>query len=219
MAEIEIEGKTVEEAIREGLKQLNCSREQVEVKILDEGTSGLFGLMGAKPARVMVTMNVPGESAGGADLNKTQDQLKEIIRTILKHMGINCTDVVTEIRDCRVYADIQSTESSLLIGKNGQTLEALEHIINLMLARDPATRTKTSIDTERYRRQQEERLQTMATKAVDQVVRSGRLYRFDPMSSRDRKIIHTFLKDNPDVETFSEGDGPFRKVGIKPRKK
>ena len=227
MAEIEVEGKTVEEAIIEGLKKLGVSRDKVEIKILDEGTTGLFGLMGAKPAHIRMTAKERTVPAAGAayetnpaiDYSLTEKRAKEVLGEMLRLMKIGFHEITAARTEERVIVDVRTDESNVLIGKNGQTLEAIEHILTLMLSRDKATRTRITVDTEHYRKNHEERLQSMGKKAADDVRQSGHVFRFDIMPSRDRRIIHVYLKDDPDVETFSEGEGPFRKVGLKPKKK
>jgi spoIIIJ-associated protein len=222
MAEIEVEGKTVEDAIKQGLAKLGVPRDKVEIKILNEGTSGLFGLMGTKPARVLLISKEEGgagEAAAEVDFARAQERAKEVMAELLKGMGIPFTEIKTALMTGRVLVDIKTPESSLIIGRNGQTLEAIEHILNLILNKDKDTRVKLVLDTEEYRRRQEERLQTLAKKAADQVRNTGKIFRFDPMPARDRRIIHVVLKNEPDVETFSEGEGMFRKVGVKPKKK
>lgn len=220
MAEIEVEGKTVEAAITEGLAKLGVSREQVEIKILNEGTTGLFGLMGTKPARVLlVTKEGVHVQRHAVDYAEAQALVKEALSKILSFMHFDAQQITTGVKDEQVTADIKSTDGSLIIGKNGQTLAALEHAVNLIVNKNESTRVKVVLDTENYRGKQEERLVSMARKAADQVKTSGKAYRFDPMPAKDRRIIHLALKDNPDVESFSEGEGPFRKVGVKPRSK
>jgi spoIIIJ-associated protein len=145
--------------------------------------------------------------------------VKDALTNILTLMHVEFTEIKTTAADERVKADISSPESSLLIGKGGQTLEAIEHVLNLIVNKDENTRVKVDLDTESYHRRQDERLESMAQKAADQVKRTGRLYRFDPMSSKDRRVIHLFLKNDPEVETFSEGEGQWRKVGVKPKEK
>ncbi len=222
MAEIEIEAKTVEEAIQDGLKKLNVPRENVEIKILDEGASGLFGLMGTKPARVRLVTKETGATGAvcetTADLALAQTRVKEILGDILKLMNIPFTGITTSLMTGRVLVEVTTTESNVLIGKNGQSLEALENIVNLILNRDERTRVKTTLDVEGYRLRQEERLQTMAKKAADQVKSTKKTFRFEPMSSRERRIIHLTLKPDTEIETYSEGEGSSRKVVIKPKK-
>jgi spoIIIJ-associated protein len=213
MAEIEADGKTVEEAIKEGLEQLKCTRDKVEIKILNEGNAGLFGLMGTKPARVRLTTK---DAPGSAEAIK---KAKEVTAELLRLMKFDVKDVQAESGDERVIAEIKSADSSLIIGKNGQTLEALEHVVNLILHKDEATRIKVTLDIENYRLRQEEKVQSLASKAAAQVKKTGKLFRMDPMPSKDRRLVHMFLKDDPDVETVSEGEGPFRKIIIKLKKK
>lgn len=216
MAEIEVEGKTVEEAIKEGLGKLKCSRENVEIKILNEGTAGLFGLMGSKPSRVRLTTK---DGPGSVNYPLAQEKAKEVLGTILKLMKFNVKEINSAMLTGRVFVNIKSDDSSLIIGKGGQTLEAFEHIVNLILHADEATRVKVTLDTENYRQKQEERIQNLAAKAAEQVKKTGKPFRMDPMPSKDRRLVHTFLQDDADVETISEGEGPFRKIIIKPKKK
>ena len=215
MSEIEVEGKTVEEAIQQGLQSMGCTKDKVEIKILNEGTAGLFGLMGSKPARVRIT---PKEESP-ADYVAAQKKIKEILSVILKLMKIDFQDINTAMLTGRLFADIKSADSRFIIGKNGQTLDSLEFILNLMLNRDENTRVKVTLDIEGYRRRQEEKLQSLAQKAGDQVQKTGKPFKFDPMTAKERRIIHISLKNYPGVETLSEGEGMFRKVVVKPADK
>jgi spoIIIJ-associated protein len=214
MAEIEVEGKTVEEAIEEGLAKLGCTRDKIEIKILNEGTAGLFGLMGNKPARVRLTT----KNGADADFSACQEKIKDILSNILNFMHLPFSEINTALMAGRLLAEIKSPESSFIIGKNGQTLEALEHIATLILNKDENTRIKITLNTEGYRKKQEKRIHSMAQKAAEQVKRTGKAFRFEPMSAKERRIIHLFLQNDPDIETLSEGEDIFRKVVIKPKK-
>ena len=217
MAELEVEGKTVEEAIKTGLEKLGVSKDKVKIKILNEGTSGLFGLMGSKPARVLLVAEGV-ELRGVADYELARIKVKKTVTDLLKLMNFNLEKVDTSIVDGAVLCNIKSSDGSLIIGKNGQTLEGLEHVVNLIVNRESVTRVKVNLDTEDYRLHQEKRLESLAAKAAEQVRTTGKIYRFDPMSAKDRRIIHLALKDAEGVETFSEGEGAFRKVAVKPKK-
>ena len=214
MSEIEVEGKSVEDAIKEGLEKLGCGREKVEIKILNEGNTGLFGLMGTKAALVRLTT----KEDGGVEYIEAQKKVKEVLSHLLKLMNFDVKEINTAMLTGRILANIKSDDSSLIIGKNGQTLEAFEHIVNLILQKDENTRVKVNLDTENYRAKQEEKIQAIALKAAEQAVKTGKVFRMDPMSSKDRRLVHMFLKDNAAVETFSEGEGAFRKVIINPKK-
>jgi spoIIIJ-associated protein len=219
MTEIEIEGKTVEDAISEGLAKLGVGRDQVEIKILSEGSTGLFGLMGSKASSVRLTLKSglqPGCEAV-ADLALVQTKAKELLGEILRLMKISYSEINTSMLTGRVYIDVKSTESALIIGKGGQTLDALEMILNLMLAREPQTRAKVNIDTEKYRVRQEEKLSEAALRGAATAKTSGKPFRFEPMNAHDRRLVHLALKADPAVETFSEGEGLLRSVIVKPK--
>ena len=211
-----MEGKTAEEAIKAGLEKLGVSKDKVKIKILNEGASGLFGLMGSKPARVLLTAEGV-EIKDSADYELAKTKVKQTVTDILKYMGLALEKAEVSVNDGAVMCDIKSPDGSFIIGKNGQTLEALEHIVNLIVNRSSETRVKVNLDTEEYRLRQLKRLEAMALKAAEQARASGKAFRFDPMNAKDRRIIHISLQTADDIETFSEGEGMFRKVVIKPK--
>jgi spoIIIJ-associated protein len=215
MAELEIEGKTVEEAIKTGLDKLGVSKDKAKIKILNEGSSGLFGLMGSKPAKVLIIAEGI-EIKDDIDYELAKSKTKTTVLEILKLMGLGVETVEVSAGEGAVSCAIKSPDGSFIIGKNGQALEALEHIVNLIVNRSSETRVKVNLDTEDYRLRQEQRIKATAVKAAEQVAASGKSYRLDPMSARDRRIVHIALRDISGVETFSEGEGAFRKVIIKP---
>ncbi|MCL2144016.1 MAG: protein jag [Endomicrobia bacterium] len=216
MSEIEMTGKNVEEAIKKGLEKLGCTKEQVQIKVLDEGTTGLFGLMGAKPARVLIAGNA---KAVEADPKEACKKTEKILSGIAAKMGIGIKNIKSNFGTDSVNVEIEAEDSGFIIGKNGQTLDALEHIAQIMVSNDLNAKIKVNLDCENYRKKQNDKLKVLADKAVEYVSRTGKIYRFDPMNAKERKIIHTYLKDNPKIETFSEGEGAMRKVAIKPSKK
>ncbi len=218
LKELESTGKNISEAINTGLKLLKCTKDEVEIKILDEGSSGLFGLMGSKPARVLLTLK-----NGIAEIKNTETidfklackSVENVINDIVKMMGINISSVKTSHEDDTVSAEIASDNSGVLIGKGGQSLDALEYLVQLIVNTDPRTRVKVNLDTENYRAKQQERLKTIAEKAMEYVRRTKKIYRFDPMSAKERRYLHNYLKNIGGFDTFSEGEGVMRKVGVK----
>ena len=221
--ELEISGKNIEDAIEKGLQELNCSKEDVEIKVLDEGTKGLFGLMGAKPARVHLTVKDKNrkeepkkeEPKREIDFDLACKNAKEYVEKIVSMMNINVTDIKVNHDDETVNIDVATDSGSLLIGRSGQSLNALEYVVQLMLNTNPSTRAKVTIDTENYRQKQQDRLKAIANKAIEYVKRTKKIYRFDPMSAKDRKFIHKYFKNIGGFDTFSEGEGAMRKVGVK----
>ena len=217
MPEIEMTGKNVEEAIIKGLEKLGCKKERACIKVLDEGTTGLFGLMGAKPARVLIETDNANCKPEAAEVNPVQacKEVENIFSQIISKMGIEFKSVKSEFGAGYVSAEIEAPDSGFIIGKNGQTLDALEYIAQIIANNILNAKIKVNLDCENYRKKQNEKLKLLADKAVEYVSRSGKIYRFDPMSAKERKIIHLYLKDNQNIETFSEGQGVMRKVGIK----
>ena len=219
-AEIEVKGKNIEEAIAKGLAELGVKREDAEIKILDEGSSGLFGLMGAKPAVVLISTNKSiGKKTGEAPAAETKKKAETALSDILREMGIKLEKIKVSTEQDNINIEIAVSDSGYVIGKNGQTLDALEYITQLIVNADSEQKIKINLDCENYRLKQTDRLKALAYKGVQYVLRAKKIYRFEPMSAKERKIIHTYLQNNPDVETFSEGEGAMRKVGIKPSKK
>ncbi|MBA7506310.1 hypothetical protein ES706_04991 [subsurface metagenome] len=230
MEEKEFSGKNVEEAIEKGLKELGLSRDDVEVKILDEGKAGLFGLMGASPAKIkLIVKPVKGletgerekatrEKLSGVNLISAQKKVKEELNEILKLMGMEA-EVTTSLEEGKVVADIKSENGAILIGKKGQTLNALQLIVNLIVNRDEKTRTKVIVNTENYRQRRENALVKMAGEVADEVKSKGRSRELEPMNPAERRVIHLALKDDRDVETTSQGEGNFRRVVVSPKKK
>ncbi len=222
--ELEISGKNIEEAIETGLKQLNCSKEDVELKVLDEGTKGLFGLMGAKPARVLLTIKDKVKSKNSEENKKENKEIdfelacknvKEYLERIISLMNININDIKISHNEDTINVEISTDSGNLLIGRAGQCINALEYVVQLMLNTNSKTRAKVGIDIENYRQKQEERLKAIANKAIEYVKRTKKIYRFEPMSAKERKFLHIYLKNIGGFDTFSEGEGLKRKVGVK----
>ena len=229
MEEKEFSGKNVEEAIEKGLKELGLSRDDVEVKILDEGKAGLFGLMGASPAKIKLIVKplkglgaeeereVVREKPSGVNFISAQKKVKEELDEILKLMGME-GEVTTSLEGGRVVADIKSENGAILIGKKGQTLDALQLIVNLIVNRDERTRTRVIVDTESYRQRRENALVKMAREVADEVKSKGNPRELEPMNPAERRVIHLALKNDKDVETTSKGEGNFRRVVVSPKK-
>ncbi|MDD2523320.1 MAG: RNA-binding cell elongation regulator Jag/EloR [Endomicrobiia bacterium] len=221
MQELEVSGKNIEEAITIGIKKLDCTKDEVEIKILDEGTSGLFGLMGAKPAKILLTLkkennkNISEKKDVDIDSALACKNVESYVREIISMMNISLKTLETSYKDGIIEIEVSTDNGSLLIGKGGQSLDALEYIVQLMLNTNPKTRVKINLDTENYRLKQQERLKVIAEKAIEYVQRTKKIYRFDPMSAKERKFIHMYLKDIGGFDTFSEGEGTMRKVGVK----
>ncbi len=227
-ASIEIEGKTIDEAIQKGLKELDLTRDQVDVKILNEGSSGLFGLMGAKPSKVKLQKKQ--DIAQDIETDQLKSMIDAFTGKLLELMYFRNIKITSSIEGNEIKLPIKTTDakdSALLIGRDGKTLSSLELIIqsvvNHYLANQKSKETgqprlKVLVDINNYRMRQEEKIRDNISEAIDIVKKTREDYQFKPMSARSRRMIHLAIQDNPELETFSEGEGRERKVILRLKK-
>lgn len=216
-------GRTVEEAIRAALRTLGAKREDVDLMVLDEGSRGVLGL-GSREARVRVTLLSAieageAEEAVAAPPETTDDPVmvaRRVTASVLDAMGMDAS-VTARADDGGVAVTVTGPQLAPLIGRHGQTLEALDLLVNLMTARRLGRRVAVAVDAERYRERRRETLQALTQRVVSRVRRSGRPTPLDPMPASERRFIHTMLAEDPDVTTYSEGDGAERHIIIAPR--
>jgi spoIIIJ-associated protein len=223
-------GRTVEEAIRDALRVLGVRREEVDFMVLDEGSRGVLGL-GSRSARVRLTLladleegeesapAAPSRPAGGAvgeAVGELAQAAQSITSSLISAMGFRSTISAREEGDL-VQVSVSGPELAPLIGRRGQTLEALDLMVNLIMARHQGRRVPVVVDVERYRERRREVLEDLARRFAERVRRSGRPAALKPMSAAERRIIHTTLADDGSVATHSEGEEPDRRVVITPR--
>jgi spoIIIJ-associated protein len=221
MVQVEKTGKTVDEAIELALKDLQTTAEHVKVEVLEEPTKGLLGILGSKHAKVRVSMKeINDEKTHGDSEDDFHDEnLREVITVfltdVLTEMGLDPQIDLVEEEEC-FFANVEGEGLGLLIGKRGQTLEAIQYITNIVANRHSSKRIRVIIDAEGYRKRREEVLQQLANRLAHRVERNGESVMLEPMTAHERKIIHTTLQNNPKVLTRSEGEEPNRKVIIQP---
>ena len=202
--------RTVEEAIELALKELDVDRDEAEVEILSNGKVGFLGI-GSEPARVRVTKIAHGDSAAALAI--------ETVSKILQAAGVNVNRTLRAAHDPDVggpIIDLTGEDSGLLIGRRGQTLQALQLLVNLIVRNALGEGVRVVLDVERYRERRENSLRDMASKVAARVVQTSRSVTLEPMTPADRRIVHTTLTDHPGVTTESSGEGEGRKVTIMP---
>ncbi|WP_138419169.1 RNA-binding cell elongation regulator Jag/EloR [Aquibacillus sediminis] len=204
MKQVTATGQTVDEAVQSALKQLNTSRDQVDIDIIDEGKKGLLGLFGSKPAIVKVSITENG-------IQQAEDYLVNIV----KQMGVD-VEVETIVKDRDVYFNLTGEKIAILIGKRGQTLNALQYLVQLAINRKPDQYYTVIIDAEGYRERRRQTLENLATRLADKAIQTKRDVSLEPMPSYERKIIHTVLQKDDRISTFSDGKEPNRFVVIRP---
>ena len=222
--EIIMTAPTVDEAIELGLKELDADRDEAEVEILSKGKTGFLGI-GSEAARVRVTRISAGRNDAGVPTTVDGETTAagvatDVVGRILEAAGVNVTCTLRAANDPESggpIIDLAGEDSGLLIGRRGQTLQALQFLVNLIVRRQ-FEGVRVVLDVENYRQRRELQLREMATTIAKRVAETNRSITLEPMPPADRRIIHTSLTDHPGVSTESTGEGEGRKVTIMPKR-
>jgi spoIIIJ-associated protein len=206
---VESTGKTIDEAIEVGLQELGVTKDKVDIEVSDEGNKGLFGFLGTRVARVRLTLK-----------KDPTTRATEILSDILGLMKIEASVSAIESEEY-IMLNISGKNLGLVIGRRGETLDALQYLVNIMLNKEFSGREeyrRVQIDAEGYRKRREETLRALALNLAEKVKREGKDIVLEPMTPQERRIIHITLRNVPYVNTFSEGEEPYRRVVISPRR-
>lgn len=242
---LEVIAPSVEEAIEKGLQDLGLTEDDVDIEILDEGKKGFLGLSTRQARVALMIKNRQAESAVKkvkpvkekiveAPAAETKDEVtagdepeeveiaRETINIILEKMRVNADVTVRlgegdENRVQPVLIDIEGNDLSFLIGRKAETINALQYITSLIVDRECGRWVPLQIDVQHYRQRREDELRKLAQRIAEQVTSTGRKQVLEPMPPNERRIIHIELRDNPNVETESTGEGPRRKVTVRPK--
>jgi spoIIIJ-associated protein len=244
MAGVEASGKTLDEAIDKALDELGAERDEVKVDVLDEPKGGVLGV-GAREARVRVRLLTdpdPDEDAdepatpvaGEATSSEAGDDAEDedeaevaalMLDKLLELMGIEADVSIRDVETpgdglgmALAVLDVEGDDLGILIGRRGETLQSLQYLLNLMVARKLGQQHVFTIDVEGYRRRREGQLTKLAQRMADQVRRTRRPVMLEPMPPNERRIIHLSLAQDGQVTTSSVGEGEDRKVEISPRR-
>jgi spoIIIJ-associated protein len=208
---LEFEGKTTEEAIENACDHFQLPPESLEIEIISVGSPGLFGL-GSKRAKVRAALL---RETPEADL---VGQAQEILEKMLEKMGETAKVEASRDED-RITLSIESVDAGLLIGKQGQTLEALQYLVSKVLSKQSKKKVRLVIDIESYRARHSQALTQMALKYGDKVKKTGKPITLNPMNPHDRRIVHLALQGDTELKTLSRGEGLYKKVVVYPVKK
>lgn len=218
MREVERSAPSVEEAVEAALEELGVSEQEARVEIVQEPRQGLLGI-GSHEAVVKVT--VPEVEATGAVVEEQAEIAAEFLEGLLDRMGV-AADVEYEVVDGVMYVDILGAQDDegmgILIGRHGQTLEALQDLVRAAVQRRTEDRCRVMVDVEDYRKRRRAQLAAKAREAANRVKRTGRQERLDPMNAYERKIVHDAAGEIAGVETASEGEDPERRVVVRKRR-
>ncbi len=206
----EFEGKSTEEAIEMACEHFQVPPENLEIEIVSLGSPGLFGL-GSRKARIKAALRQESEEDL---LPVAQEMLEQLLERMLEPAKVKAS-----YEDDRIMLRIDTEDAGLIIGKQGQTLDALQYLITKMLAKKSRRKVRIAIDVEAYRARHNEALSHLARKYGDRVRRTGKAVTLNPMNPYDRRIVHLALQGDKDLKTISRGEGLYKKVVISPVKK
>ena len=232
MDHVEIEGDTIEKAIENALKLLGVERDKITVDILSEGKKGILGF-GSQKARILATLRksaidlrasesepapVKEQPLVAAEAAAMGQKAKEVLAEILNLMGIRA-EVELRVGDKsdETVVEIRTENSGLLIGRKGQTLEALQYLVSRIAGeRGGMEGPHIVVDIENYRQRRRKGLEDMALRLGEKAKRQRKTVTVDALSAADRRIIHAALQDDPWVTTKSLGQGSYRRLLIIP---
>jgi spoIIIJ-associated protein len=199
---IEKTAKTVQEAVTAALNDLNVEKDKVEIEVLDEGNKGIFGFIGNKMARIRVTLK-----------ESRREKIELFLREVFEKMGVNA-DMEFQEEDNNISVKIKGKDIGIIIGRRGETLDSIQYLASLVINKGEEEYKRVIIDIENYRQKREETLVRLASKLAERVIKFRKDISLEPMNPYERRIIHATLQNNKNVQTYSVGDEPNRKVVI-----
>lgn len=243
---LEFESKSVEEAVRKASQELNIPPNKLTHDIISYGSTGIFGLVGSKKAKIRVVvpddlkeetadtagiedkedcgeaMAIVNETFGEKDTTRiSEDNIalgKEVLQKIVDFIS---TDAVVSVgkKEGKLAYEVSGGKTAVLIGKRGQTLEAMQYLVEKIINKQNQERIRVEVDIEGYLQAQRERLEKLALRLSAKVKKSGKPVTAGQFNAHDRRIIHIALKEDRDVRTHSVGEGYYRKLKIYPKRK
>ena len=213
------EGKTTAEAIEKGLKAIGLPKELVEIKVIDENKKSFFDILAPKVVKVELKEK-EAKKPEEFEIETTEEELNEAKIKVEKFLTefteklANGTTFTIEIKEKCLYVSINGENVGNLIGYRGEALYALENILKAISNKDSENRVIVRLDIENYKEKRIRTLQEVANKKARIVEKTGKMITLEPMQAYERKIIHSFLQENPKVETRSIGQEPRRRIVI-----
>lgn len=222
MKSIISEGRTSNEAIEKGLKELGCKKNEVDIKILgNEDKRSFYSILDPRVVKVEITVKEEKRSAfseksldmlSDEQFESSKIQLEKFLNEFLKLIGDANFKIEKNNDFVNVYID--GKDSSKLIGFKGEVINSLQNILNVIASKNQNCRIKVFLDVSGYKKKREDELKCVARKFEKVVAKNGKKVILEPMNAYERKIIHTELQDSSLVKTYSIGEEPNRKVVI-----
>ena len=216
--EVERSAPSVEEAVESALDELGATEQEVDVQVLQEPRPGFLG-MGGQAATVRVRLRARRVELSEDELDEQADIAAEFVEGLLERMGISAS-IEPNLEDGTMYVDVlgsgpEDEDMGLLIGRHGQTLEALQELTRIVVSQRAEQRCRVVVDVEDYKKRQRDRLEARARDIAKRVVRSGGEHELEPMNPYDRKVVHDAVASVAGAESSSRGEEPERRVVIR----
>ncbi len=221
------QGKTTNEAIENGLKELKVSKDMVEVKVMEEEKRSFYNILAPRVVKVELTVKEKKETKTEINnnkekverkINKNEEEIKIAVEQINNFLNKFLKEGITyktEVKEYEVYVDIEGKDVNYLIGYRGENINAFQTILTSIANKKSTAKIRVYLDIAGYREKRVKTLEDLAEKIARTVVRTGKDVTLEPMTAYERKIIHTKLQTHSKVETFSKGEEPYRKVVIR----
>ena len=223
MDKIIAQGKTTNEAIENGLKELKVSRNQVEIKVLEkEDKRSFFSILTPRVVKVELTLKETDKKTVNKvkeydrnidEIQEAKGQIEEFLNSFLPQMDSSLS-YESKVEDYTIMIEIKGNVAGTLIGYRGETLNAMQNILSAIANKKASGKIKLTLDIENYREKRKKVLEDLADKVSKTVLRTGKSITLEPMTAYERKIIHSKLQDNPKIETHSIGENDNRRIVI-----
>ncbi|MBR2521279.1 MAG: protein jag [Oscillospiraceae bacterium] len=199
---VEATGKTLEDAIKAAVDELGVDADSVSVEVLENPKSGFLGFRSV-PARVRVSYEI-----------SNNEKIEEFLKGLLERMGSDAEITVTDEGENSYKVELHGSDMGMLIGRRGETLDAIQHITNYCMNKGDSSRMRISIDAENYRKKRDDSLVHLAEKVAAKVIKYRKNVTLEPMNAYERHVIHVALQDKNEVTTFSTGKEPNRRIVV-----
>ncbi|QOS81965.1 protein jag [Paenibacillus sp. JNUCC31] len=231
MTKVIASGKTVEDAVNEGLAELGVSRDKVEIQVLEQPSKGFLGLFGVKAAKVELKLlpvpepvpqpikpaahipQVEKTTLEGVAAKNPYEEAAAFLKEVAAGMGLDVEVHIKKQRDGHIF-NIAGEDLGMIIGRRGQTLDALQYLTNIVANRYSESFVRIVLDAENFRQRRRKTLEELAERLAGQAIRTGKEVVLEPMPPLERKVIHAKLQNNPQIKTYSKGEEPNRRVVI-----
>lgn len=224
------EGRTTNEAVENGLKELKVSKDRVDIKVLEnENKKSFFSILTPRVVKVQLTIKENSNKEekievkeekpkreydhNEEDISIAKERVEEFLKEWLQKVD-NTLEYTIKEEDYTIYVDINGNAAGTLIGYRGETLNSMQTILSTIANRGFNNKIRLILDIENYRQKREKTLEELAEKVSKTVLKTGKSITLEPMSAYERKIIHSKLQDNNKIETHSIGEGDNRRVVI-----